>query len=221
MKEGMHVTTEMIPEKQDVTPETEVKVAKAKKEKEPKSFKMELMSWIVTLVAAVVFATVIRVFIFEPIRVDGNSMNNTLKDGEVVYASKTAYLTGDVEHNDIVICRYPNRMGKSFDLGASLTLQNYTLFVKRIVALPGDTLSITDGQLIVNGEVVPNPEFMGSEPRDFAEITLGKDEYFALGDNRFSSHDSRHNDVGPISRDMIMGQVQYVMWPLNAIRSVK
>jgi signal peptidase I len=209
---------------QELNPETaqpEEPQAEPKKEKEPASLKMEIMSWIVTLVAAIVIATLMRVFIFEPIRVDGTSMTNTLKDGEVVYASKLAYRFGDVEYNDIVICRYPNRMGKSFDLGASLTLQNYTLFVKRIVALPGDTLAITNGQLIVNGEVVPNPEFMGSEPRDFAEITLGKDEYFALGDNRFSSHDSRHNDVGPISRDMIMGQVQYVMWPLNAIRSVK
>lgn len=221
MKEGMHVTTEMIPEKQDVTPETEVKVAKAKKEKEPKSFKMELMSWIVTLVAAVVFATVIRVFIFEPIRVDGNSMNNTLKDGEVVYASKTAYLTGDVEHNDIVICRYPNRMGKGIDLGASITLQNYTLFVKRIVGLPGDTVSINGGKLYINGVEVPNPEFMGSTPNDFAEITLGRNEYFALGDNRLSSHDSRHSDVGPISRDMIMGKVECVLWPLGAIRGVE
>ena len=190
-------------------------------EKIKKPIKQELCEWGGTLVVALILAFLCHAFVFQPVRVDGNSMTNTLKHGEVVYASKLAYLRGDVERNDIVICRYPNRMGKSFDLGASLTLQNYTLFVKRIVALPGDTLSITDGQLIVNGEVVPNPEFMGSEPRDFAEITLGKDEYFALGDNRFSSHDSRHNDVGPISRDMIMGQVQYVMWPLNAIRSVK
>lgn len=220
-QEVQELEAQAAPETEVPAEETNAPSRKKKKEKEPTTLKMEIMSWIVTLVAAVVFATVIRMFIFEPIRVDGNSMTNTLKHGEVVYASKLAYLRGDVERNDIVICRYPNRMGKSFDLGASLTLQNYTLFVKRIVALPGDTLAITNGQLIVNGEVVPNPEFMGSEPRDFAEITLGKDEYFALGDNRFSSHDSRHNDVGPISRDMIMGQVQYVMWPLNAIRSVK
>ena len=208
-------------QEQEQTMPAEPKAKKNKKEKEPKSLKMEIMSWILTLVAAVVAATLIRMFIFEPIRVDGNSMSNTLKHGEVVFASKMAYLTGDVERGDIVICRYPNRLGKSFDLGASITLQNHTLFVKRIVALPGDTLSITNGQLIVNGEVVPDPEFMGSQPKDFAEITLGRDEYFALGDNRFSSHDSRHNDVGPISRDMIMGKVECVMWPLNAIRTVK
>ena len=210
------------PEQQEQKlPEEPKSPKKNKKEKEPKSLKMEIMSWILTLVAAVVAATLIRMFIFEPIRVDGNSMNNTLKHGEVVFASKMAYLHGDVERGDIVICRYPNRLGKSLDLGASITLQNHTRFVKRIVALPGDTLAITNGQLIVNGEVVPDPEFIGSLPRDFAEITLGNDEYFALGDNRFSSHDSRHNDVGPIGRDMIMGKVECVMWPLNAIRTVK
>lgn len=216
--------TETTPQTEEMTPQTPEQVEvkkKDKKEKEPKSLKMEIMSWIVTLVVAVLAATLIRMYIFEPIRVDGTSMTNTLKDGEVVYTSKLAYLTGDVERNDIVICRYPNRMGKSFNLGAAMELQTHTLFVKRIVGLPGDTVSFSGGKLYVNGEEQPDPEFMGSVPRDFAEITLGKDEYFAVGDNRFSSHDSRSKDVGPLSRDQIMGKVKCVLWPLNAIRTVE
>ncbi len=212
------------PEKQEAAPSvaTEEKpVDKKKKEKEPKSVKMEVLSWIVTLLAAVVIAMLIRVFVFEPIRVDGTSMTNTLQDKEIVYTSKLDYLLGDVQRGDIVICRYPNRMGKGVDLGAALRLQDYTLFVKRVVALPGDTLYIQDGKLFVNGEEQPDPEYMGSTPRDYDEITLGADEYFVIGDNRYSSHDSRYSEVGPLSRDMIMGKVKFVMWPLNKIRTVK
>ena len=78
------------PEKQEAAPSvaTEEKpVDKKKKEKEPKSVKMEVLSWIVTLLAAVVIAMLIRVFVFEPIRVDGTSMTNTLQDKEIVYTS--------------------------------------------------------------------------------------------------------------------------------------
>lgn len=213
--------TETVNPQPETTPEVPAETPKTKKEKEPKSLKMELMSWIVTLLVAVVAATLIRVYIFEPIRVDGTSMTNTLKDGEVVYASKLSYLTGDVERNDIVICRYPNRTGKSYGLGAAMDLQMHTLFVKRIVALPGDTVSIQGGKLYVNGEEQPDPEFMGSVPRDMDEIKLGRNEYFAVGDNRLTSHDSRSADVGPLSRDQIKGKVKYVLWPLNAIRSVE
>ena len=113
----------------------------------------------------------------------------------------------------------------------------YTIFVKRLVALPGDTVEITDGHLYVNGELVPDPEKMGSVPRDYAKRTLGEDEYFVVGDNRYNSHDSRDwngpgvegeggndgntaNNVGPISKSMIVGRVREVIWPLGKIRGV-
>ena len=197
------------------------KKQKKKKEKEKKTLKQEIFSWIWTILAALAIALFIRMFIAEPIRVDGTSMTNTLMDGEVVLVSKLAYRFGSMQRNDVVICRYPGRMSTAFNIGASLSLDNYTLFVKRLVALPGDTVEIREGYLYVNDTLVPNPEKMASVPRDFAKITLGEDEYFVMGDNRFSSHDSRASDVGPISASAIMGKVRCVLLPFSAIRGVQ
>ena len=192
-----------------------------KKEKEKKTLKQEIMSWIWTILAALAIALLIRAFIAEPIRVDGTSMTNTLQDGEIVLVSKLDYLFGEKQRNDIVICRYPGRMNGSVNIGAAVSLDSYTLFVKRLVALPGDTVEIKDGHLYVNDEMVPDPEYQGSVPRNFEKITLGEDECFVMGDNRRTSHDSRSDDVGPISASAIMGKVKCVILPFSKIRGVQ
>ena len=201
--------------------ETEKKAGKKGKEKEKKTLKEEIMSWVWTILAAVVIALLIRGFIAEPIRVDGTSMTNTLADGEIVLVSKLDYRFGQMQRNDVVICRYPGRMNGSVNIGAAMSLDNYTLFVKRLVALPGDTVEIREGVLYVNGEAVPNPEKMASVPRDYSLRQLGEDEYFVIGDNRRTSHDSRADDVGPLSASAIMGKVKCVLFPLNKIRGVE
>ena len=190
----------------------ERKAAKKEKQKK-KTVREEIYSWIFTLLAAVVIALLIRMYVGEAIRVDGTSMTNTLQDGEIVLVSKMAYRFGEMERNDIVICRYPNRTQWTFNLGASLGLTQYTIFVKRLVALPGDMVQISGGHLYVNGEMVPDPEYMASVPRDYGPIKLGDDQYFVMGDNRYSSHDSRASDVGPISSADIMGKVTRVVIP--------
>lgn len=217
------MTDNRINEEKITAPEqgTDGKKGKKKGAKPINPITYEIYSWIVTLLAAFVIAMLLRMFVFEPIKVDGTSMTNTLLDKEIVYVSKLDYLFGDVKRNDVVICRYPNRTGWSFGLGAGLSLDNYTLFVKRVVALPGDTVSISGGKLYVNGEMVEDPEHMGSVPRDFPEITLYDDQYFVMGDNRLTSHDSRSSDVGPLRRDQIMGRARFVLWPLNRIRGIK
>ena len=204
-----------------VTPEEPKKKKKGKKEKEKKTLKQEIMSWIWTLIAALVIATVFRAYIAEPIRVDGNSMTNTLLDNEIVLVSKLAYRFGEMERGDIVICRYPGRVTSHFNLGAAISVENHVLFVKRLVALPGDTVEIKNTVLYVNGEAVPDPEFMASRPGDYPLRVLGEDEYFVIGDNRRTSHDSRAYDVGPISKDAIMGKVTRVLLPFSSFRSVE
>ena len=199
--------------------------AKKKEKEKNKPLPQKIMSWILTMLAAVVIACLIRAYIAEPIRVDGTSMTNTLLDGEVVLVSKLAYRNGDMQRNDIVICRYPGRVNENgasqINLGAALALDTHTLFVKRLVALPGDTVQIYGGHLYVNGEYVEDPEFMGSVPMDYPLRELGEDEYFVIGDNRYSSHDSRADDVGPISKGAIMGKVESVLLPWSHRRSVE
>lgn len=199
----------------------EKKAGKKGKEKEKKTLKQEIMSWVWTILSAVVIALLIRAFIAEPIRVDGTSMTDTLQNGEIVLVSKLDYRFGSMQRGDVVICRYPGRMESSLPIGAAVSLDHYTLFVKRLVALPGDTVEISSGVLYVNGEAVTNPEKMGSVPRDYALRQLGEDEYFVIGDNRRTSHDSRSDDVGPISASAIMGKVKCVLLPLSKIRGVE
>ena len=208
-------------EKQAVAVEQEPQKKKKKKEKVKKTLKQEILSWVWTLLSAVIIASLIRAFVVEPIRVDGTSMTNTLQDGEIVLVSKLDYLFGKMQRNDVVICRYPGRIDRSINLGAALALDSHTLFVKRLVALPGDTVEISGGTLYVNGEAVPNPEKMGSVPYDYPLRLLGEDEYFVIGDNRRTSHDSRADDVGPISRDAIMGKVKSVLLPFSQRRGVE
>ena len=202
------------------------RAAKKKEKEKNKPLAQKIMSWILTLLGAIVVALLVRAYIAEPIRVDGTSMTNTLLDGEIVLVSKLAYRNSDnMQRNDIVICRYPGRVNengaKQINIGAALSLDTYTLFVKRLVALPGDTVQISGGHLYVNGEYVEDPEFMASVPYDYPLRLLGEDEYFVIGDNRRTSHDSRSADVGPISGDMIMGKAVSVIFPFGNRRSVE
>lgn len=176
-----------------------------KKEKVKKTFKQELVEWIVTIVAALTIALVIRTFLFEPVRVDGRSMLETLQNGEIMFVTKPEYLAGDPQRFDVVICHYPDR--------------GNTNFVKRVVGLPGDTVEVKDGYLYVNGEKYEE-EYLTYRPNyNLAAYTVPEDMFFVLGDNRSNSNDSHL--IGPISRDMIVGHVRQVIWPLSAWRSIE
>ena len=189
-----------------------------KKEKKKKTVGQEIVSWILTLLAAVVIACVIRMFLFEPIRVEGESMTDTLQDREIVLVTKPGCLRDDINRGYIVICRYPNRnTGSSLNLGGSFEVRfnKHTLFVKRMIALPGDILEIREGKVYVNGEYVDETgiNMRSHSSENFGPVLLGEDSYFVMGDNRGNSNDSRR--VGPISRDMIVGHVTNILWPLN------
>lgn len=207
--------------------EEEKNTRKSKKQK--KSFWRELGEWVVSLAAAVVIVLIIQNFLFTLIRVDGNSMNTTLLDGERLFVTVADVKFGTVDRNSVVICHYPNR-GRTF-------------FVKRVVGVPGDTVYRENGVTHIvyetideNGEsvTVDNPldaEFVSifyNPANDYEPYVLADDEYFVVGDNRGNSHDSRDwndsdpsMDVGPITKDMLVGHVRCVIWPFDSIRGVE
>ncbi len=201
-----------------------------KKQKEKRTVGQEILSWVLTILVAVVAALLIRSFIFEPVRVDGSSMDDTLANGEIMFVSKYDYsstwitlpwqsneakenapritLFGNPQRFDVVICRYPGR--------------GDTNFVKRVVGLPGDTIELKDGWLYVNGEKYDEPyvsdEYRSGRLNTFGPYTVPEGKYFVMGDHRNNSNDSR--SVGPIERSMIVGHVQQVVFPFGQWRNV-
>ena len=197
---------------------------KGKKEKKKKTVGQEILSWVLTLLAAVAIAATVRYFVFEPVRVDGHSMDTTLADKEVMLVTKPEVLLGKLKHGDVVVVRFPDRFTQAtLRLGApiDISLSSHTLFVKRLVGLPGDVIAVQGGHLYLNDQPVDEPyvdadKFGG---RDFARYTLKEDEYFVMGDNRANSNDSR--SVGPLSYDMIVGHAKMVLLPLGSLRTIK
>lgn len=191
-----------------------------KEEKKKRTVWEEIYSWIMLLVTAVILAMLFRGLVAEPIRVDGKSMINTLQDGEIVLVTKPRVLRGDLQRGDVVICHYPGRTKHTWRLGATMKVEINTAFVKRLVALPGDSVAIMDGKLYVNDTLVEEDYIDYPPMYDYPRRVLGPDQYFVIGDNRASSHDSRSSDVGPISEKMIVGHAKWVIFPFDKIRSV-
>lgn len=172
-----------------------------------KSIGREVLEWVLVIVVAVAAALVIRTFIFEPVRVDGNSMLNTLHDKEYMIVTKHQYLFGDPDRFDVVICHYPDR--------------GSTNFVKRVVGIPGDTVAMIDGNLYVNGEMIDEPHIDYKANYAMPEMLVEEGHYFVLGDNRSNSNDSHAPGVGQLTRDQIIGKVRLVAWPISAWRTIQ
>lgn len=179
-----------------------------------KTVKKEIKEWVIALVTALAVVLVLRTFLFTVIRVDGDSMYPTLQNNERLFVTIADVKLGNIERNDVVICHYPER--------------GNTYFVKRVVGVPGDVVYREKGVTYVNGEALDPMGLSYQIKYDYEPYTLGEDEYFCVGDNRYDSHDSRdwndaiaNGDVGPLDEDMIIGKVRFVIWPLNEIRAVE
>ena len=186
--------------------EQEKKTKKDKRQEKPKkSMKREIFEWIMVFVVAAALAFVVRTFIFEPVRVDGSSMLNTLTDGEYMIATKFDYLLGDPERFDIVICDYPNTSDGMYR-------------VKRVIGLPDETIELRAGELYVDGVHIEQDFDMTPNETYFGPYTVPPGHYFVMGDNRNNSKDSRSAMVGPLARNEIKGHVRAVVFPFGHFR---
>ncbi len=137
--------------------------------------------------------------------VKGESMENTLHNGESLLVNKLSYKFGDPKRYDIIVF-YP--YGREVD----------EYYVKRIYGLPGETIQINGDDILINGEKIEDGHAKNSmdESGTATEpLKLADDEYFVLGDNRKVSLDSRDPDLGPIKRENIAGHVVLRIWPLS------
>lgn len=179
-----------------------------KKEQPKKSMKQEIFEWIMVFVVAAAMAFVVRTFIFEPVRVDGSSMLNTLTDSEFMIATKYDYWLGDPERFDVVICNYPDTNDGMYR-------------VKRVIGMPGEVIQLLGGELYVDGVHMEQDFDMHSITANYGPFTVPENHYFVLGDNRNNSKDSRSIMVGPLERGMIKGHVRMVVFPFGKLRLIK
>lgn len=163
------------------------------------------LDFLIYILVVVTCALGIRAFLFEPIRVEGDSMVPTLLNGEHMFVEKVSYWFHGPQRGDIIICYYPG----------------YTeSCVKRVIGLPGDTVEVREGRVLLNGEALDESLYWSGEIfSDTSPVTVGKKELFVMGDNRNGSKDSRAASVGCIPYAKVVGRVRCVIWPVGSLRS--
>lgn len=189
---------------------------KVQKKPEEVNIVKDLLWLIVYIGTVILICFLIIKFVGTRSRVDGSSMNPTLYDGDNLWVDKLSYTFGDPKRFDIIIF-YPNGNEK-------------ITYVKRIIGLPGETVSMDlDGKIYINGQLL-NENYALDEPflpssigilSGNNEIVLGDDEYFVLGDNRNNSMDSRRSDPGNVKREYIVGKVIVRIYPFSSFGFVK
>jgi signal peptidase I len=155
--------------------------------------------WVRDLFISAAASVLIITFLYQPVRVEGTSMLPRLEDRDRLFINKFVYHLSAIERGDVVVFHYPRDPEKSY--------------IKRVIALPGDHLRITQGTVLLNGvalkeNYVPD-EFKDS--RSYAEIVVPDGMFFMMGDHRSISSDSR--DFGPVERPLIYGKAVFVYWP--------
>lgn len=188
--------------------------------------KQKNMAWEITeiIIIAVILALVIRFFAVQAYKIPSGSMLETLQIGDYLlvtrfnYAVKVPFTdieivrTGEPEHGDIIVFRYP--LDPSQD------------YIKRVIGLPGDTIEIRNKQIFRNGQLIREPYVRIAKPWSnipgvdtFGKITVPPDSYFAMGDNRDESADSRA--WGFVPRKNIQGKALIIYWSWASLTDIR
>lgn len=177
------------------TTQPEVQVQAESEPQQTENWKRFALDIIETIILAVVLYFGINA-ISARVRVDGLSMNPTLQHGEYVLVSRLSYKTGEPQRGDIIVFSLP-------------TDQKQDL-IKRVIGLPGETISIQGGKVMVNGLLLEEP-YIAQPPVYSSEWTVGEDQLFVLGDNRNDSKDS--HQWGLLPMENVIGKALLIYWP--------
>lgn len=152
----------------------------------------------ISYILIIIMVIVIRTYVFTPIKVNGDSMEKTLHNGELMILNKY-----DREYNrfDIVVLKTDN-----------------SYLIKRIIGLPGEKIEYKENKLYINDEIIKD-EFANDIEVEIIELLIKNDEYFVMGDNRGFSMDSRI--IGTIKKDNIVGKTNFVLFPFSKFGKVE
>ncbi|HSR51077.1 MAG TPA: signal peptidase I [Acidobacteriota bacterium] len=169
----------------------------------PSAALKELRSWMRDIFFAALAAILIVIFVVQPVKVEGTSMEPRLEDQERIFVNKFVYHFSDIDRGDIVVFWYPRDPAKSF--------------IKRVVALPGETVEIRSGVVYIDGQRLSEPYVPPSffDYTSYPPETVPQDHFFVLGDHRNSSNDSRN--WGPVPRDNVFGKAVFRYWPVSRL----
>lgn len=164
------------------------------------------------LLAASVFL-VVYVFLFRPFQVNGQSMYPNFHDQQFVLTSLISLKTEELKRGDVIVFQAPTDADKDY--------------IKRVIGLPGDRVSIRDGQVFVNSTMLDEHAYLSSEVKTFggsflqdgSEVTVPQENYFVIGDNRSNSSDSR--EWGFVTMEKIIGKSMVIYWPVKDFQVVK
>ncbi len=180
--------------------------------------------WIESIVVAVILALIIRSFVIQAFKIPTGSMRPTLLEGDLILVNKFIFgakipftksarlpALGQMKRGDIVVLIYPEDRKKDF--------------IKRLIGLPGETIEIKNGSVLIDGKALQDPVFgnifyynRGDFAREGMKITIPPGNYFMLGDNSASSKDSRY--WGFVPKDNIVGKALVIYWPPRRMRIV-
>lgn len=171
-------------------------------EKANKPFYREALE---SVAVAVLLAIVIRLFVLEPFYIPSGSMEPTLQVNDRIIVSKLNYHFKEPKRGDVVVFKYP--------------LDTSRDFVKRLIAVGGETVAIKGTVVYINGQPIPETYLPpGLRFSDYGPVVVSAGSYFMMGDNRDNSDDSRN--WGFMSEELIVGKAVAIYWPLDRLRLV-
>ena len=167
--------------------------------------------WLVSIIVAVALAFCIRTFLVEPYMVSGSSMYPSLHNRERLVVDKLSYFITDPVKGEIIVFRYPKDQTRDF--------------IKRVIAVAGDTIEMRNGKVLVNGNVIEENYIWKDDPKgknssDFRKPVVPNGTIFVLGDNRNNSEDSRFKDVDFVPLKLVKGRALFCFWPTDRIRKI-
>ena len=216
-------------------------ITEEKKDKK-KSIGKEIWEWVYTLAIAIIVAMLIKGFLFDIVRVDGLSMFPTLMNNDRLIVTKLGYKP---HQGDIIILdsEYKNREDYYHKLAVSEDKDELSFidklfasrnmpdnlkkkyYVKRIIAMPGQTIDLENGNVYVDGVQLDEPYYDGTtssiDPTVEYPVTVEEGCVFVMGDNRNHSKDSRSSELGQVPYEAILGKSQLRLWPLTEIGRTK